>query len=185
MSIYLRNIFRFSLLVLIQVLLLNKIPLRWWATPGGMPPYTAYIYPLFILLLPFATPVWFLLIAAFCMGVTVDTFMTTGGMHAAACVLMAFFRTSVLEALLPKRMEEFKFMSPNVKSMGWTPFMTYAAILLAVHNVFFYILEIWSFHSIGYMFFKIIISLVTSLVFVALYSLFFSSSINTIYNYEK
>src|SRR6478609_515542 len=104
MSIYLRNAFRFILLVLIQVLLLNKIFLIWWTAPGGIPPYVPYIYPLFILLLPFATPVWFLLIAGFAMGVTVDMFMDTGGMHAAACVLMAFLRTIVLESLLPKRL---------------------------------------------------------------------------------
>ncbi|WP_118972105.1 rod shape-determining protein MreD [Taibaiella koreensis] len=184
MSIYLRNVFRFILLVLIQVLLLNKIPLRWWSNPGGLPPYTPYIYPLFILLLPLSTPVPFLLIVSFTMGITIDAFMDTGGMHAAACVLMAFFRTNVLTLLLPKRIAEYQNMSPNTKSMGWTPFMTYAAILLALHHVFFYIIEIWSFHSIGYMLMKILISLLTSLVFVALYSLFFSSSIGTVY-YDK
>jgi rod shape-determining protein MreD len=184
MSIYLRNVFRFLLLVLIQVLLLNKIPLRWWATPGGIPPYTPYIYPLFILVLPFATPVWFLLIAGFAMGVTIDSFMDTGGIHAAACVLMAFLRTNVLTALLPKRISEYQSMSPSIKSMGWTPFLTYSAILLAIHHIFFYSIEIWGFQSIGYLLVKIIISLVTSLIFVILYSLFFSSSINTVY-YEK
>lgn len=184
MSIYLRNAFRFILLVLIQVLLLNKIFLLWWTAPGGIPPYVPYIYPLFILLLPFATPVWFLLIAGFTMGVTVDMFMDTGGMHAAACVLMAFLRTIVLESLLPKRLDEFKSMSPNVKSMGWTPFMTYAAILLTVHHIYFFVLEIWGFQSLGYMFIKVLISLMTSLVFVAIYSLLFSSSINTVY-YDK
>ncbi|MFA6058395.1 MAG: rod shape-determining protein MreD [Taibaiella sp.] len=182
MSIYLRNVFRFILLVLIQVLLLNKIPLRWWATPGGIPPYTPYIYPLFILLLPFSTPMWFLLVSSFAMGITVDTFMDTGGIHAAACVLMAFLRTNVLRALLPKRLSEYQNMSPNIKSMGWTPFLTYSAILLAIHHILFYIIEIWSFESIGYLLLKIIISLITSLVFVALYSLFFSSSINTVYH---
>jgi rod shape-determining protein MreD len=184
MSIYLRNVFRFILLVLIQVLLLNKIPLRWWANPGGIPPYTPYIYPLFILVLPLSTPVWFLLIASFTMGITIDSFMDTGGMHAAACVLMAFLRTNVLTALLPKRLSEYQNMSPNIKSMGWTPFLTYSAILLAIHHVSFYILEIWGFQSMGYLLLKMFISLLTSLVFVALYSLFFSSSINTVY-YEK
>jgi hypothetical protein len=118
------------------------------------------------------------------MGVTVDMFMDTGGMHAAACVLMAFLRTIVLESLLPKRLDEFKSMSPNVKSMGWTPFMTYAAILLTVHHIYFFVLEIWGFQSLGYMFIKVLISLMTSLLFVAIYSLLFSSSINTVY-YDK
>ncbi|RYZ48890.1 MAG: rod shape-determining protein MreD [Sphingobacteriales bacterium] len=184
MSIYLRNVFRFILLVLIQVLLLNKIPLRWWSTPGGIPPYTPYIYPLFILVLPLSTPVWFLLISSFAMGATIDTFMDTGGIHAAACVLMAFLRTNVLTALLPKRLSEYPNMSPNVKSLGWTPFLTYSAILLAIHHVLFYIIEIWGFQSIGYLLLKIIISLLTSLIFVTIYSLFFSSSLNTVY-YEK
>ncbi len=184
MSIYLRNVLRFILLVLIQVLLLNKIPLRWWSNPGGLPPYTPYIYPLFILLLPLSTPVWFLLISSFLMGITMDSFMDTGGIHAAACVLMAFMRTYVLNTMLPKRLSEYQNMSPGTKSMGWTPFMTYAAILLAIHLVAFYIIEIWSFQSIGYMLVKIILSLITSLVFVALYSLLFSTSIGTVY-YDK
>lgn len=184
MSIYLRNIFRFILLVLIQVLLLNKIPLRWWTNPGGLPPYTPFIYPLFILLLPFSTPVPFLLIISFVMGVTMDTFMNTGGIHAAACVMMAFVRANVLNLLLQKRLSEYQNMSPGIKAMGWTPFLTYAAILLAIHHVFFYIIEIWSLHSIAYMLLKMFLSLLTSLLFVILYSLFFSTSIGTVY-YDK
>src|SRR6218665_3537297 len=112
MSIYLRNVIRFILLVLIQVLLLNKIPLRWWASPGAIPPYTPFIYPLFILLLPLSTPVWFMLLSGFALGITVDTFMDTGGMHAAACVLMAFMRTRVLTTLLPKRLSEYQNTAP-------------------------------------------------------------------------
>jgi len=182
MSIYLRNVLRFILLVLIQVLLLNKIPLRWWSNPGGIPPYTPYIYPLFILLLPLSAPVPFMLIVSFVMGITIDAFMDTGGIHAAACVLMAFVRTNVLAALLPKRLSEYANMSPNIKSMGWTPFLTYSVILLAIHHILFYIIEIWSFQSIGYLLLKITLSLLTSLLFVTLYSLFFSSSINTAYH---
>lgn len=185
MSIYLRNLLRYVLMVLIQVLLLNKIALRWWSSPGSLPPYTPFIYPLFILLLPLSTPVWFMLVAGFTMGITIDAFMDTGGMHAAACVLMAFLRTNVLTALLPKRLSEYQNMSPNIKSMGWTPFLTYAAILLAVHHVAFYILEIWGFASMGYMLLKIAMSLATSLLFVILYSLFFSSSISTVYYDNK
>lgn len=184
MSIYLRNVIRFILLVLIQVLLLNKIPLRWWASPGAIPPYTPFIYPLFILLLPLSTPVWFMLLSGFALGITVDTFMDTGGMHAAACVLMAFMRTRVLTTLLPKRLSEYQNTAPNIKSMGWTPFLTYSAVLLALHHTFYYIIEVWNFQSIGYLIIKILVSLITSMIFVALYSLLFSSSINTAY-YDK
>ena len=181
MSIYLRNIIRFILLVLIQVLLLNKIPLRWWTNPNGFPPYTPFIYPLFLLLLPLSTPVSFLLIAGFVMGLTMDTFMNTGGIHAFACVLMVFFRTQVLTTLMPKRLSEYANSAPNFKSMGRTPFLTYTAILLFLHHLTYYILEIWNLYSIGYLLLKIGATLVTSMVFVLLYALLFSKSINKAY----
>ena len=184
MSIYLRNIIRFILLVLIQVLLLNDIPLQWWSSPGGIPPYTPFIYPLFILLIPLSTHTSFLLLLAFLTGITIDSFMDTGGIHAASCVLMAFVRRRVLATLLPKRLSEYQNIAPNIKSMGWTPFLTYAGVLLAIHHTTYYIIEIWGFQSVGYLLLKIAISLLTSMVFVALYSLLFSSSINTAY-YDK
>lgn len=184
MSIYLRNIFRFILLVLIQVLLLNELPLGWWTAPGGLPPYVPFIYPLFLLLLPLSTPVWLLLTSAFFLGITMDAFMNTGGMHAAACVLMAFSRTKLLGLLLPKRLSEYQSITPNIRTMGWTPFLTYSALLLCIHHLAYYGLEIWGLQNIGYLLIKTLLSLVTSLVFVVLYSLLFSSSINTTY-FEK
>lgn len=184
MSIYLRNIIRFIFLVLIQVLLLNKIPLRWWTAPGSLPPYTPFIYPLFLLLLPLSTPVWVMLLSGFALGITVDTFMDTGGMHAATCVLVAFLRTRILTTLLPKRLSEYQNTAPNIKSMGWTPFLTYSVVLLAIHHIVYYITEIWNFQSVGYLLLKVLVSLITSMLFVILYSLLFSSSINTTY-YDK
>ena len=181
MSIYLRNIFRFILLILIQVLILNFIPLMLPENTPGIPPFIPYIYPLFLLLLPISTPVWFIMIAGFFLGITMDSFMDTGGIHAMACVVLAFSRTKVLATLLPKRLAEYKNASPNIKTMGWSPFLTYAAILLLIHNVVFYIVEIWSFQSIGYLLFKILASLITSMIFVILYTLLFSKSINTNY----
>lgn len=180
MSVYLRNIIRFVLLLLIQVLLLNKIPLRWWANPG-FPPYTAFIYPLFILLLPISTPVSFLLIFGFVTGITMDAFMDTGGIHAAACVLMAFARTKTLTVLLPKRLSEYKSAGPNVRTMGWSPFLTYTAILLLLHNVAYYIMEIWTFQSPGYLIVKILATFITGMIFILLYALLFSKSVNTNY----
>jgi rod shape-determining protein MreD len=178
MSIYLRNIIRFLMLVAIQALLLNKISLRWWASPSnGFPPFTPFIYPLFLLLLPLTTPVWFMLTAGFIMGITMDAFMDTGGIHAVACVLLAYLRTNVLTALMPKRLSEYANITPSVKSMGWTPFLTYASVMLLIHHVTYFVIEIWNFQSVGYLLLKILATLITSILFVALYALLFSSSI--------
>jgi hypothetical protein len=174
MSNYLKNFFRFCLIVLIQVLVLNKITLRWWSQPTGFPVFIPYIYPLFILLLPFETPVWLLLFLGFALGLTMDTFMNTAGMHACATVLIAYLRTNVLNALLPKNLVEYPNQSPGVKNMGWMPFIVYSGFLILIHHAVFFTVELWNFSNISYLLLKILASSVTSLLFIIAYLLLFT-----------
>lgn len=174
MSIYVKNILRFLLLVAIQVWLLDDIHLRWWGDNiSGAPPFTPYIYPLIILLLPINTPTWVMLILSFCTGLCIDAFMDTGGMHAAASLLMGFSRMSVLTAILPNRIEEFKQSTPSARYMGLNAFLLYAGLLSLIHHSLFFILEIWSWSSIGYLLLKIICTLATSLFFALIYATLF------------
>lgn len=182
MSIYLRNFLRFLFLVGIQVLLLNKLSLRWWTSPGGFPTFMPYIYPLFILLLPISTPIWFMLLSGFAIGLSVDMFMNTPGVHAAASVFMAFCRIAVLRTILPRKIYEYRNLAPTVKTMGWAPFLTYSAVLLLLHHVAYFLIEIWNLQAPMHFVIKLFASLVTSMIFIALYSLLFSKSIDTQYN---
>lgn len=175
MSIYLKNFIRFWIIVLIQVYILDKVALRWWAQPSGFPIFVPYLYPLFLLLLPFETPVWAMLLLGFGLGITVDSFSDTAGMHACAAVLLAYLRTNVLKALLPKNLVEYPNQSPNVKNMGWVPFLVYASFLLLVHHATFFIIEIWSLQHVGILFLKIFASTVTSLLLVLVYLLLFTN----------
>lgn len=175
MSIYLKNFIRFWIIVLIQVYILDKVALRWWAQPSGFPIFVPYLYPLFLLLLPFDTPVWAMLLLGFGLGITVDSFSDTAGMHACAAVLLAYLRTNVLKALLPKNLVEYPNQSPNVKNMGWVPFLVYASFLLLVHHATFFIIEIWSLQHVGILFLKIFASTVTSLLLVLVYLLLFTN----------
>lgn len=174
MSIYLRNFLRFWMIVMIQVLLLNKISLRWWSQPSGFPIFIPYVYPLFILLLPFETPVWLLLMLGFATGVTMDSFMNTAGMHACATVLIAYLRTNVLNALLPKNLVEYPNQSPSVKNMGWMPFLVYSLFLIIIHHAVFFSVELWNFSNISYLLLKIVASAATSMLFVIAYLLLFT-----------
>lgn len=174
MSIYLKSFFRFWIIVLIQVYILNKIALRWWSQPSGFPVFIPYLYPLFILLLPFETPVWLLLALGFVLGITVDSFSDTAGMHACATVLLAYLRTNVLHALLPKNLSEYPNQSPGVKNMGWVPFLVYAAFLLLIHHAVFFTVELWSLSNVVYLLIKIAASTATSILFVIIYLLLFT-----------
>lgn len=180
MSEYLRNFLRFWVLVFIQVLLLNKISLRWWSAVDGHPIFLPYLYPLFILLLPFETPVWLMLMLAMALGLTVDGFMDTMGVHAMATVFIAYLRTNVLTALLPKNLKEYGHQSPNIRIMGWLPFLTYAAFLLFLHHLIFFVVERWPFSNIGLVLLTVLASTFTSLLMVLAYLLLFTRQVGRV-----
>ncbi len=174
MSVYLKNFLRFCLIIMIQVLLLNKVTLRWWSQPEGFPIFIPYVYPLFILLLPFETPVWLLMVLGFITGITVDSFMNTSGLHAFATVFIAYLRTNVLSALLPKHLSEYPNQSPSVKNLGWVPFLVYSSFLILLHHILYFSIELWSFSNIGYLALKILASSATTIVFIIVYLLLFT-----------
>ncbi len=174
MNVYIKNILRFCIIILLQVLILNKINLRWWNEPSGFPVFIPYVYPLFILLLPFETPVWGLLILGFILGITVDTFMNTAGMHACAAILIAYLRTNVLSALLPRNLSEYDGLQPSIKTMGWMPFLVYSAFLIVLHHFVFFTIELWNLSNFGFLLLKVTASFLTSMLFIIVYLLLFT-----------
>ncbi|GAA4464237.1 rod shape-determining protein MreD [Nemorincola caseinilytica] len=179
MNVYLKNILRFCVIVLLQVLILNKITLRWWSDPSGFPVFIPYVYPLFLLLLPFETPVWALLLCGFVLGLTVDAFTNTAGMHAFATVLIAYLRTNVLTALLPRNLSEYSGSQPSTRNMGWMPFLVYSGFLIILHHLVFFSIELWNFSNLGQLLLKTLASVVTSMLFVVVYLLLFSRQDNS------
>ena len=83
-----RNILRFVILLIVQVMVFDNLRLGSYIHPC--------VYVLFVLLLPFDTPKWRLLIDAFLIGIAVDIFNGTPGLNAAATVLMAFVRPFII-----------------------------------------------------------------------------------------
>ncbi|NDC40669.1 MAG: rod shape-determining protein MreD [Chitinophagia bacterium] len=176
MNIYLKNLFRFIIILLLQVFVLNRITLHWFTEPAGAL-FVPFIFPLFILLLPFETPVWALLLLGFGSGFTVDAFMMTGGMQAAATVLMAYLRTNVLTALMARPLQEYADQQPSIKTMGWLPFLVYSGFLLLVHHIVYFSLESWSFSGFGPLLLKIGASFLTSMLFILVYVLLFTRQV--------
>jgi len=94
MYIITRNIIRFIVVVIFQVLVMDNVMISGYMVP--------YIYLLFILLMPFETPRWIVLMAGFALGLGIDLFEHTLGMHTAATVLIAFVRPYFLNLLAPR-----------------------------------------------------------------------------------
>jgi rod shape-determining protein MreD len=86
------NSLRFVLLVLLQVLLLNNINFLGYVNP--------YFYILFLVLYPFNTPQSLFMFLAFLLGLSIDAFEDSGGIHAAASLFIAYVRPVFLEVFL-------------------------------------------------------------------------------------
>ena len=127
-----RNILRMFVLILFQVLVLNNIQVSGYINP--------YMYVLFILLLPFETPRWLLLISGFAIGISIDLFANTPGMHTSATVFMAFSRPYVLTLLMPH--DEYEQSTyPRLYYYGFTWFLKYSLILVFLHHTFLFYVE--------------------------------------------
>ena len=148
-NIYIKNIVRFIVLVAVQVMVLNKIQFLGYLNP--------YLYILFILLLPFNTPPWLLLTSGFVLGLSVDFFTNTLGMHAAATVFIAFLRPYIIR--LVSSQEEFEpTQSPGIKDMGFTWFFSYSLLLVLAHHLFYFYLEVFRLNELGTTFFRAVLS---------------------------
>lgn len=160
-----KNIFRFFFLVLLQVLILNNIQLSGYLNP--------FLYVLFILMLPFNTPNWLVLILGFVLGICIDMFCDTGGLHAAASVLMAFLRPSVLKIIAPR--EGYNVIhKPTIQQFGFNWFLSYAGILVLVHHLFLFYLEAFRLSEFFSNLLRTILSAAFTLTLIFISQFFFS-----------
>ena len=162
MPVVLQNIFRFLLLVLFQVLVLNNIQFLGYINP--------YVYILFILALPVQIPRWFALLLAFGIGLTIDMFSNTMGMHAFATVMVAFLRNGTIK--LFTAIEEGNNPTPSFHTFGVSAYIKYAVLLVFVHHTTLFILEALSLGHFWLMLLKITLStFVTVLIILGIQSL--------------
>ncbi|MFL5787057.1 MAG: rod shape-determining protein MreD [Flavisolibacter sp.] len=140
MSDLVKNIFRLAIFILVQVYVLNRIPhLHRFIVP--------YLYYLFILWLPFSISRVGLLLIGFVTGLILDYFTMTPGLHAAACVLIAYARPFIISILIPKDTAEFNYREPSPAAMGWAPYSVYVIVLTALHHTYLTLLEWLEFGS--------------------------------------
>ena len=128
----------FVLYVLLQGLILNNIHLYGLACP--------YLYVLFVLTLPTATSSSVAMLVAFALGLCVDVFSGSYGIHAAASVLVAFLRPYILPLIATR--ENLEKAAPSYANFGKS-FFAYAAILVVIHHFVLFMLEAFAFAHIG------------------------------------
>lgn len=145
-----RNIGRFLLLVFLQGLILNDINLlQGMAIP--------YLYILFLLMLPMETPRWLELILALILGLSIDMFTNTIGIHASASVFLAFLRPVYLNAIAPRDGYEFG-QQPTISDQGLSWFLKYASVLVLAHHFWLFYVEVYSLKGFFTTFLRVLLS---------------------------
>ena len=125
-----------------------------------------FLYILYLLLLPIETKTIPTLLIAFVMGLTVDLFYDTLGIHTASLLTIAFIRRPWIKILTPTGGYD-EDLQPSLLNMGFGWFTTYSLPLLIIFNSFFFFIE-----SMGIdLFIPIVQKIIASAIFIFVMSI--------------
>jgi hypothetical protein len=114
-----------------------------------------------------------MLISSFLLGLAVDVFSHSYGMHAAASVFIAYFRPYLIRFIHSKKEHETGVL-PTMGHLGFSWFVSYASLLIFIHHFIYFFLEVFRFSDFLSTFYRIIYSsIATIIVIIAEQFLFF------------
>lgn len=144
----------------LQVMVFNYINLFGYINPS--------FYIFFILLLPFETPAYLMLIIAFSSGLIMDGFTDSGGIHAAASTLVAFLRPQILKTISSKREYE-PGVQVRASDLGWPWFLKYCLSMVAIYQIMTIGLEVFRWSMIPSSLLRLGISTALTLILIIIY----------------
>lgn len=125
-----------------------------------------FLYILYLLLLPVESKTVPTLFIAFGMGMVVDLFYDTLGVHTASILVIAFIRKFWLNVLTPTGGYD-ENLQPSMLNMGFGWFVTYSLPLIIVHHSLFFYIE-----SLGTnLFLPVVQKIIASVIFVFIMSI--------------
>ncbi len=159
----LTNTVRFIGLVLLQAMVLQYISI------GGSRSnyFHAIVFPLFIIWLPLRIHHALLVLLGFAIGITVDLFYDSLGIHASACVFIAFIRPLILRFISPQGGYNMNF-SPTRARFGTSWFLIYAAIMMLAYLFFYFSVEVFTFYLFGEIALRTLCSFFLSMFFITI-----------------
>jgi rod shape-determining protein MreD len=148
----------FIVLVAVQVLFLNQIQFSGYINP--------YIYVLFIMLLPLNAPRYAVLLLSFFVGLAVDIFSNSLGIHTFASVFIAYARPAIIR-IITNREEELNDY-PGLAQTGLAWFLSYTAIMVFIHHFVLFYIEVFTFDNFFSTLYRVLLSSVFSIFVIVL-----------------
>ena len=133
-----RFLFRYIILLIIltffQIFIVRHIEIGYGAE--------IFLLPIFIMILPLDLNIFVLMGIAFLVGFVTDIFMHSYGLNASSLVLFAYLKPIVFKFFHPKEgYDNLKF--PTIPDIGIRWFVINYSLLLGLHNLWFFTLEIY------------------------------------------
>lgn len=157
------HIGRFISLVLVQALILNNINFLGYINP--------YIYILFILLYPINNNRPFFIFLSFFLGLSVDLFLDSGGIHAAACVSIGYIRPLFLKFAFGTTYEH---QTVKISNSEIGPRLTYFTLITVVHHLLLFSLEVFNTSKVLLILKKTLFSSIFTVILCVLITIIFS-----------
>jgi hypothetical protein len=131
MNVVVKNSIRFVIFVLLQALVFNQIEIGFGIH--------LMVQPLFIMLLPFETGIFTLMILGFFLGLIIDIFSNTYGLHASSLLIMAYLRPIIFKFYGPREGYD-PLKEPSIFDMGSRWFLFVFGYLLLIHHFWYFLI---------------------------------------------
>ena len=122
-----------------------------------------FIYLYYLLGLPVDLRPMAAILIGFVMGLFIDLFYDTGGIHAAASVFIMFIRSRWLNSITPQGGFDVG-VSPTIKISGISWYAGYAIPLILVHQIVLFFLESYGFGTFWFTLYKAVLSTIFSFI---------------------
>ncbi len=132
-------IFLFIFFLLLQVLILNNVLFLGYVNP--------YLYITFVFLYPLNTNRFPFLSLAFLLGLCVDAFSNSGGVHTFAILFIAYIRLFFIQTIFKKTPSDYLLF--NLRQETFDKVFNYTAILTIIHHFILFSLINFSFYNLS------------------------------------
>jgi rod shape-determining protein MreD len=136
-SAVLANIFRFILLLAVQIIIFNNMNFLGYISP--------YPYILFIILYPVNGNKSGLLVASFFLGLIMDLFSNSGGIHTTACVVLAYYRPYLFKFSFGL---SYEYQTIKLNDVVTPERFSFVLLSVLIHHFILFVLEAFQFSFI-------------------------------------
>jgi len=152
---------RYIVVMLLQVLLFNYLQLWDVCHP--------YIYIVCLLMMPITLPHTMDMFIGALVGLVMDAFCNSIGIHMASCILLMYVRPYLLGTIVndKDRLNE----QISLRSLGLEATIKYVVILVLLHHLAVFSLSAWSWAHIGFVLLETVVSSIITITLIISYNL--------------